>query len=298
MVLPAIALGGSNASCEVWSSSVAEVHEGRRDALHYRHDGESLFGLVEIQERASAKSGEAPLQIAADEAYRQIFALLDELQYPCIYRFWNYMADINGVSHDLERYRQFNTGRQDAFIASHRQVTGQLPAACALGVAKGPLKVAFLAGRLPATAVENPRQVNAYEYPQQYGPRSPAFSRATLLGAEQGGLLLISGTASVVGHETLHADDAAAQTQETLANLQAVIARANMQSTTSQYRIENAFCRVYLRSAADLPMIHNEMQRTIGPDMQAVFLQADICRADLLLEIEATVMPDTTGSSQ
>ena len=105
--------------------------------------------------------------------------------------------------HGLERYRQFNIGRQDAFLDSHRGATGNVPAASAIGLAGGPLSVAFLAGATPALAVENPRQVSAYLYPADYGPRSPTFSRAvraTLSGQEA---LFVSGTASIVGHRTV-----------------------------------------------------------------------------------------------
>ena len=40
---------------------------------------------------------------------------MQELGFRYIYRFWNYMADINGMSDGLERYRQFNAGRKEAF---------------------------------------------------------------------------------------------------------------------------------------------------------------------------------------
>ncbi|HEX5538856.1 MAG TPA: hypothetical protein VFX01_03620, partial [Methylophilaceae bacterium] len=208
-------------------------------------------------------------------------------------RFWNYMADINGVGHGLERYRQFNIGRQDAFIASGREVSGQLPAACALGVARGPLTIAFLAGRAPSHAIENPRQLSAYEYPQQYGPRSPTFSRANLLHTANGEILLISGTASIVGHQTLHVADAVAQAGESLANIKAVISEANRVLKRQAFDPAQASYRVYVRYAADMPLIRQALLQAIGSGLQAIFVQADICRTDLLVEIEATAMATT-----
>lgn len=292
--IPAPILASGDAACEAWLAS-ADVFEGRRDTVHYRFDDETLFGVIEVDEVSQTDAHTAPLQSATESAYRQIFTLLDELECPFIYRFWNYMADINGFSHGLERYRQFNTGRQNAFIASGRQVTGQLPAACALGIAKGKLKIAFIAGRMPARAIENPRQANAYDYPQQYGPSSPTFSRASLLSLKQGGILLISGTASVVGHQTLHAGNVIAQARETLSNLESVIAEANRQMSQPKFTLKDAFCRVYLRHAADLPVVRSEIEQVLGPDVKAIFIQADICREDLLLEIEATILPTSAG---
>ena len=272
--------------CEAWLG-LGPLGSGSCGDLHYRHDAEWLFGVITLDETAYPFNGTASLQQAAEAAYRQIFALQDALGYPCLHRCWNYMADINGISHDLERYRQFNVGRQLAFLASERQVAGQLPAACALGYADGPLTVAFLAGRSPSTALENPRQLSAYRYPPQYGPRSPTFARASLLQRADQYLLLVSGTASIVGHETLHHDDAAAQARESLANIMAVVEAANRQLKRNAFGIEHGHYRVYVRHAAQLPQIRQTLQAA-GLPANALYVAADICRTDLLLEIEAT----------
>ena len=121
--VPMTVLAGDR-SCEAWLGQGA-ASGGSRGVLHYRHDAEWLFGVVTLSESDYDAATAPPLQQAADAAYRQIFALQDALGYPCIHRCWNYMADINGVSHGLERYRQFNVGRQQAFLACERQVAGQ-----------------------------------------------------------------------------------------------------------------------------------------------------------------------------
>lgn len=284
--LHAPVLDGADAACEIWLSNAVlssgkPSGHGSNGAIQYRFSDELLFGMIALPESE-------PLQHATESAYRQIFALMDDLDYPCIYRFWNYMADINGVSHGLERYRQFNVGRRDAFVACGHDAGGQLPAACALGLSEGPLTIAFLLGRKTPVAIENPRQVSAYEYPAEYGPRTPSFSRATLLCSEQYDLLFISGTASIVGHQTLHRSDVVGQTRETLANLDAVIAEANRVLGEPKFDLRNIFFRVYVRYAADLTVVRNEMQRHMGGTIKAVFVQAEICRQELLLEIEAT----------
>lgn len=280
-------LDGQQPSSEIWLSSGGIVSR-QCGAINYRCDGDLLFGAIELPETAQSLAETAtPLQQATESAYRQIFALLEETGYPHLYRFWNYMADINGISYGLERYRQFNLGRQDALLACGR-AAGDLPAACALGTAQGPLQIAFLAGRTPPLAIENPRQVSAYDYPEEYGPRSPAFSRATLLRLPHGEVLFVSGTASIVGHRTLHRGDAAAQTREALTNLETLFAAANRLSAGPGFDPARIVYRVYVRSAADLPSIRNEMERAFGPRLQAHFLQADICREDLLVEIETS----------
>lgn len=288
MTIPMQRLDAGDSICEVWHGS-GLLTQGQCGAIHYRHDDDVLFGVMAVDETAfTASTDKTPLQQATEAAYRQVFALLDTLHYPYLFRFWNYIADINAHSFGLERYRQFNLGRQDAFLAHGRDVVGNVPAACALGSAQGPLTIAFLAGRVAPLAIENPRQISAYQYPQQYGPRSPTFSRASLVRLGQDEVLFVSGTASIVGHETLHPADVVAQTRETLANIAAVLEQANQQASQPGFNLAGLYYKVYVRHAADLVPIRTELERAVGAVPHAIYLQADVCRQDLLVEIEAT----------
>lgn len=293
--VPMPRLDATESACEVWRGS-GTLAEGRCGDIHYRHDDELLFGVITLPEtRFDAGADKTPLQQATESAYRQVFALLDALRFPYLFRVWNYIADINTISFGQERYQQFNRGRQDAFLAHGRDVVGNVPAACALGFAQGrsarePLTIAFLAGAVAPLSLENPRQISAYQYPPQYGTRSPTFSRAALVRMGQDEVLFISGTASIVGHATLHADDVVAQTRETMANIEAVLAEANRQATQPGFDLACLSYKVYVRNPADLEPIRAELARCVGGALKAVFLQADVCRQDLLLEIEATAI--------
>jgi len=268
---------------EAWQSA-DDCRSGMRDGIRYCSDGRVLYGVIELDEAEFAGDGAAsPLQRATEAAYRRLFHLLDDEGCPQLWRVWNYFADINGAgtADGLERYRQFNAGRQDAFLASGRLTQGAVPAACALGVRSGPLTVAFLAGCVAAEALENPRQVSAWDYPPEYGPRAPTFARGARVRLPTQELLFISGTASILGHRSVHLGDAAAQTREAMSNLAAVAAAGDFEPTALDYR-------VYVRNATDFPAVRSELQRLLGADCRTVYIQADICRADLLVEIEAT----------
>ncbi len=279
-------LGENKRTCELWQDENASDTRVF-GPIRYRCTQDLLFGIVVLDESGIAPSLPAsPLQQAAEHAYQQIFLLLDEMNYGHLVRCWNYIADINGHSFGLERYRQFNLGRQDAFLARGRNVERSAPAACALGATTGPLTIAFLASKTPAINIENPRQVSAYDYPEQYGPRSPTFSRASLLVLPRKSMLFISGTASIVGHETVHAGDVAAQTRETMANIGAVLEQANRGG--SNHRLGDFDFKVYVRHSADLATVKDELAKILGTAYSATFLHADICRDDLLVEIEAT----------
>jgi enamine deaminase RidA (YjgF/YER057c/UK114 family) len=264
------------------------IKQAQHQDIFYRYSENVLFGVLALQESEHANCGtDSPLQTASRIAYEQIFSVLKKEGVPYALRFWNYMADINGTTHGLERYRQFNLGRQQAFDNLGAGNTNNLPAACALGTSGGPLTIAFLAGRAPSLPIENPRQVSAYDYPVQYGPRSPLFSRASVATIDQKRMLFLSGTASIVGHATLHAGDVAAQTKETITNIAAVLAEAD-RKTGMTCKLTDLDYIVYIRNESDFQVVREVLEQRIGPGLKAFYLQADICRSDLLVEIEGS----------
>ena len=264
------------------------MRSGRHAAWTWRCDDHWLW--------AECRQRDADLETLTQQAYQQLFQLL-EAQGPLhLQRIWNYLRDINGELQGLERYRHFNSGRQQAFIDARRSAFQGSPASCALGLpadAADDLCISVLAAREPCTAVENPRQVSAYDYPRDYGPRAPTFSRAARvrLDHECGHeALLISGTASIVGHASVHAGDVVAQTREILVNLQALLQAAALPGRGG-FQLDDLVCTVYLRSAEDLSAVRGVFETALGSGSaaarQAIYLQADICRRDLLVEIEA-----------
>ena len=283
-------LGEAHGVLEVWRTSGA-TQPGSHGEVRYARGGDLLFGSVAVNEPGAAGTpgpdARTPLEIATSLAYRQMYAALTDCGSQLV-RVWNYIADINLDTHRLERYRQFNSARHEATLASGRAVTGSVPAASALGTASGsPLTIYFLASRRAPAFIENPRQVSAYRYPARYGPRRPSFSRATVLGEGSEATLFISGTASIVGHRTLHAGDLAAQTRETLVNIEALLEEAARRSGAGPLRLETLAYKVYVREPNELPVIRAELESALGPKAAILYLKADICRPDLSVEIEA-----------
>jgi chorismate lyase/3-hydroxybenzoate synthase len=272
---------------EVWLSGSPVVF-GESEGIRWSRSGDGvLFGALALTEDGLdlPDSGSA-LRHISELAYARIFRLLDAQGLPHLWRVWNYIPDINGEQAGLERYRQFNLGRGDAFERCERSVTEQVPAACALGVGRGPLSIAFMAGATPVVPIENPRQVSAYRYPDAYGPRSPTFSRATLAHLPGQELFFVSGTASIVGHETLHLGDVVGQAKESLNNVEAVLLAANRVARGQGFSLSDLVYRVYVRDAADAPAVMAVMRERLGA-VEMLCVQSDVCRADLLVEVEA-----------
>ncbi|MDO9436780.1 hypothetical protein [Hydrogenophaga sp.] len=286
---------------ECWLSD-GPLQQGIDHGIRWCRNGDMLYGVIALDETQDpAQPGVSPLQATSHGLYARLFKLLREQGMPHLWRVWNYVARINEDSHGLERYRQFNLGRYEAFVQAQQETGGQVPAACALGVREGALSVAFLAGVSPVVSLENPRQVSAWAYPSVYGPRAPTFSRAALAYPPGQEVLFISGTASIVGHETLHAGDVVAQCRETVRNLEAVVQEANRLARSAQaFELRRMSHRVYLRHARDAEAV----QRVLGPLLsdgnggaEVVFVQADVCRADLLVEIESHAIHALSSAS-
>lgn len=231
------------------------------------------FGAVTL-----AAAGVA-LEDVVEAAYRGVFDFLDEAGFAAPIRFWNYLTAIIADDRGLQRYMRFNIGRQRAFAARLRQPVP--PAASCVGGHSGDSVIYFLAARDAATAIENPRQVSAYAYPPVYGPSSPGFSRASIYA----GALFISGTASIVGHETRHAGDLFGQIAETAANLHALIDAAGQSAAAPA--VGRWAVKVYLHNPADWAAVEPAINAVFGADHPRLYLRGDICRPGLLLEIEA-----------
>ncbi|RQR38649.1 endoribonuclease L-PSP [Burkholderia sp. Bp9142] len=296
----------AGAVCEIWQCGAHDLRSARRGALQYRYSETAglVFGSIVVQEAQEAtdvdRDGGTPLERATHAAYRALFDVLDTLGLPHPLRIWNTVPAINAQQFGIERYRQFNIGRQRAFDACRRVLTGGVPAACALGSVvpvagdtppAAPLAIHFIASRTPADPVENPRQVSAYHYPAEYGPRAPTFARAAAWAdGDAAPLLFVSGTASIVGHRTVHRGDVVAQTRETIANLAAVLEQAARQGH-GPFTLADLSYRVYVRDAGDaaaLAAIERELRAAAGPGVRTLFVHADVCRDDLLVEIEAS----------
>jgi len=281
---------------EVWRGGLP-AESGRRNRVHFRRSENLLFGCIALAESEIApalpRGSTAPsaLHAATEQVYREMCATLDALGYPHLLRVWNYLPDINHDTDGIERYRHFNRARQHALNACGRAVRGKVPAASAHGASSGsPLVVYFLAGRVAPAFIENPRQMSAYRYPREHGSHSPVFSRATLLRQRNSLTLFISGTASIVGHRSIHVGDTAAQTRETLTNIAALLEEANRVERAARFSLGSLACKVYVRRPEDLPVIRAELAAALEPTSRVIYLQADICRQDLLVEIEATGM--------
>jgi chorismate lyase / 3-hydroxybenzoate synthase len=227
---------------------------------------------------AVAPAGQDPYAAA-----RNLYAgLLARLKGQQLYRVWNYVPDINTEVNGLENYRAFNAGRHKAFIGAYGpEFSHRLPAASALGTAGGSLALSFLAGPAPARYVENPEQVPAFHYPAEYGSSPPSFARGTVVENAAGPAWFLSGTASIKGHATC-GDDCTEQARLTFDNVRLMFQRMGVPAGVI------GTWKVFLRHRQDLAAAQAALLEAFPEAAPStMFLEGDICRRSLLLEVEA-----------
>ncbi len=271
-------LGHTHGCHEVWNTTLPR-QASQAGPVAFMRNEELLFGALCLDD------GQTLEQVSRD-GYQTLLDLLRDQGYPYPLRTWNYLPHIVDHEAGMERYQLFCSGRHAAFNTAPGY-ENLLPAASALGTHAPGFLIYFIAARNPGIQVENPQQVSAFRYPRQYGPKPPSFSRALVKPWCTQTNFYLSGTASVFGHASLYPGDIGAQLRLTLDNIECLIARGRVLHPASPARLDELqLLKVYLRNAEDYPQVRAELQQRLGEHHPVLYLLADVCRTELLVEIE------------
>jgi chorismate lyase/3-hydroxybenzoate synthase len=229
------------------------------------------------------------------DAYLAIAKRLNEAGAPHPLRFWNIIPDIHRPAGDgTDRYMSFNAGRFRAlaeWFGGTEAFAQRVPAASGVGHDGQDLIIHALGAESAGEPISNPRQIAPYRYSRRFGPLPPCFARATLIrDVSNQPVLLVGGTASIRGEDSMHLQSLEAQTAETLENLACLVASACKAKYSSEQRSKwlqgYSHLRVYYPRSADRQQIMQTMADAFSHGPQFEFAQADLCRAELLIEIE------------
>ena len=211
-------------------------------------------------------------------------------------RFWSFVPNIQEpMGASANRYMVFNVGRYDAFETwSGLSVRESMPAASAVGATGKTLWLHCLAADEPGRSLENPRQSPAYRYSSRYGIRPPCFARGMVIrGPGNAEYVIVSGTASVLGEETVHRGDLPDQTRETLTNLATLVRSAcepsaSTRSAPAEWRWLDRFrsLRIHVARRANAAAVVEATTPHVPHLEHIEVVHADLCRPDLLVEIE------------
>ncbi len=252
--------------------------------------GDTEFTLISVRLPDAVELGAPCLEARSAEAYRLIAQELASVPASHPVRWWNFIPHIlSPLGEDCHRYMVFNAGRylaMEEWLGSRDQFPKGIATASGVGHHGGDLLVHCLAAKVSGQGVENPRQTPAYCYSSRYGRRPPSFARATRLVRIECPWLLVGGTASVLGEDSAHGEDLEAQLGETLSNLGALVdaalGGANGRDPLSRFRN----LRTYYVRPGDRQVIAGSLQAVFGASCTLEYVRADLCRPELLVEIE------------
>lgn len=225
----------------------------------------------------------------------------EQMTFNHIVRQWNYVGNILAVNKGIQNYQSFNEVRNE-FYDRFRTVSGY-PAATGVGMKYGGVIIDFCAikseGKIEIKILNNPDQISPYSYDQQVLKGStrtgkgkkhpPLFERANLLINNQNSILFISGTAAIIGQETVGKEDVDKQTIVTIENINKLTDKQRIDQMTGRpdlYPGKYSSIRVYIKNKDDFESVKSVCIAHF-PSTPIVFVEADICRDDLLMEMEA-----------
>lgn len=249
----------------------------------------------------SGESLHVPAQ--AREAFEKVLKILrsEGMNFRNIFRQWNYIENITKIRHEApagQHYQQFNEVRAGYYARD--EFPSGYPAATGIGVCTGGVQLGFFAatgGELYGVSIENPLQTKAFEYSEKVLPGgttlcSPKFSRARLLASSGSQMVFISGTASIRDEQTIGEDDAGMQTLVTIENMKKlisgeVLAQAGYQG--NKLPVIRYF-RAYIKDRNFYREVRGLCEQHM-PGASGIYVISDMCRPNLLVEIEALAVP-------
>ena len=204
-----------------------------------------------------------------------------------IVRQWNYIDHITAVNDGIQNYQLFNDARSDFYAAS--DWSNGYPAATGIGCDAGGVMVVVYAVKGFAGAscpIDNPLQIPAHKYSRnvlasgkETVRTTPKFERARLLGDT----VFVSGTAAIKGEDSEFSEDAHVQAREAIDVVKHLVEPSNISKDCSSFRFD--LMRVYVRCPQDMKAVKDVFMTHFG-NIPIHFLTADICRPELLLELE------------
>lgn len=278
---------------------ILEVHSYRpdeEDVLTYKQKEGYPYVILENKEGRFLFAGGFQSDViheAIEKQSTEVFRLIDELlvleQFPInsIIRQWNYIEKITCFQQENQNYQSFNNARGD-FYGKTSWPNGY-PAATGIGTNLGGVLVDFDAAVFTsqeafATPIDNKLQIAAHAYSDkvlekaQTKKATPKFERAKSMTFGNRRLVYISGTAAIRGEESLKGVGLEKQLHITMENIAQLTGEA-----------KPVILRVYLKDTEDF-LLSEKLMNEYNLSIPISYMCADVCRDELLIEIEGVAI--------
>ncbi|MGE0018276.1 MAG: hypothetical protein AB7S72_01310 [Draconibacterium sp.] len=277
---------------KLWQTKL--ISKGENGAVIFEKQGSKiLIGNVQSFKNSDCRTN-------AEHAFSQLSQIFSVVEFPInsIVRQWNYIENILGFDAQEQRYQAFNNVRS-TFYGEAFSTTGY-PAATGIGMNQGGVIIEFIAiqsDELVTYPIDNPEQISAHAYSEKVlvGEQcvlktTPKFERARYLELFGKKIIFISGTAAIRGEHTVGVGNPAEQTEITISNIgqlysKQVLGKISSDALNPKY----GHARVYIKDRKDYNAIRRTFKTHFG-NLPVVYIIADICRTDLLVEIEGKVI--------
>lgn len=270
------------------------ISKGENGAVMFEKNGSKiLIGNVQAFKNSECRTN-------AEKAFLKLSQIFETVGFPVhsIVRQWNYIEDILGFDAQEQHYQSFNNVRS-TFYGEAFTRTGY-PAATGIGMNQGGIIIEFIAIQSPELItfpIDNPEQISAHAYSENVlvGEQcvlktTPKFERARYLELFGKKIIFISGTASIRGEHTVGVGNPAEQTEITISNIEQLYSKQVLSKiTTDELTPKYGHARVYIKDRKDYNAIRKTFKTHFG-NLPVVYIIADICRKDLLVEIEGKVI--------
>ena len=293
---------GAALAIEAWGIGGESVRIERfgPETLAVSYDGVRWIYCAGIRPTANLRG----VYVQSMDALAQIRAVLvlAGSGFENIVRTWFYLGGITEPEGDTRRYQELNRARADFYqdihfcplLVSANAPRGVYPASTGIGMSGEGLVTSCVALETKRNGaflvpLENPQQTPAYAYHPRFSNQSPKFTRAMALVLDNYVTTWVSGTASIVNAESRHPNDIEKQTEQAIENIERLIAAENfalhgLNGAGASLR-DMAKVRIYLKRPDDFAKCKAICERRFGP-VPAIYAVADVCRPELLVEIE------------
>lgn len=307
-IIPQMPADGSNVAIEVctltlnpesYSMETRELNGGKYSILT---QGESIELAATIGS-TNMEPTNAYEQSLNSFVFGQQVLKMHGLNWNDIVRQWMYLGKINKFEEfkdvPTENYQMFNIARAQ-FYKQCLWYNG-FPSATGIGADIAGSFLEFTAtNEIPGKLIvplRNPRQIDAHSYTEKYVPshqsyevsdNKPKFERGKAVLWDNFLEIYISGTAAILGEDSIPGD-IRNQTETTIDNIHRVASPDNLKQSGIEILgnlPQFSMARAYIKYDKDAGIVEQICKEKFG-NIPITYVIADVCRKELLVEIEA-----------
>ena len=302
-LIPQTLLPEGGVAVEVYALEGADITIQERNGVCYGLVGNDEESMLFFEGVPAADFSES-VGNQSEEVFGRVNDLLSAYGFAVddIVRQWNFIGDIVAHRDGKQNYQEFNDARTRYY--AHGAWKNGYPAATGIGTSGNGIIVGGIAFKKRETEnggiypIDNPLQIAAHIYSksvlvdsdERAMKSTPKFERAKLIETSRGACCFVSGTAAIRGEESMDASSARLQTVKTIENIEYLVSKENLvRFGCKPYELKYAKLLVYIKHKED----YDEVRRVVEerfPQLPVIYTIADVCRSELLVEIEGILI--------